>query len=117
MANREALEGELNRIFGTRTTDAWLAILEEGGFPAGPVLYIAEMPTDPQALVRELIVTTNHPVAGRVETPGQPVKFSAPPGGIAQPAPIPDEHRRAVLVDPGLSAAESARKLARANLR
>src|SRR3546814_17817266 len=38
MANREALEGELNRIFGTRTTDAWLAILEAGGFPAGPVL-------------------------------------------------------------------------------
>src|SRR3546814_14611388 len=88
MANREALEGELNRIFGTRTTDAWLAILEEGGFPAGPVLSIAEMHTDPQALAREMIVTTNHPVAGRVDTLGLPVKFSATPGGIAQPAPL-----------------------------
>src|SRR3546814_12200460 len=37
MANRAALEAELNRIFETKTTAAWLAILEQGGFPAGPV--------------------------------------------------------------------------------
>ncbi|HEY9537455.1 MAG TPA: CoA transferase [Kiloniellaceae bacterium] len=109
MANREALEGELNRIFGTRTTDAWLAILEEGGFPAGPVLSIAEMHTDPQALAREMIVTTNHPVAGRVDTLGLPVKFSATPGGIAQPAPLLGEHSREVLAELGFSAAEIAR--------
>src|SRR3546814_10953437 len=36
MANRAALEAELNRIFETKTTAAWLAILEQGGLPDGP---------------------------------------------------------------------------------
>src|SRR3546814_2189198 len=52
MANRAALEAELNRIFETKTTAAWLAILEQGGFPAGPVLSVAEVHADPQALAR-----------------------------------------------------------------
>src|SRR3546814_14541864 len=73
------------------------------------VLSIAEMHTDPQALAREMIVTTNHPVAGRVDTLGLPVKFSATPGGIAQPAPLLGEHSREVLAELGFSAAEIAR--------
>src|SRR3546814_16565694 len=66
------------------------------------------MHTDPQSLAREMIVTTNHPVAGRVDTLGLPVKFSATPGGIAQPAPLLGEHSREVLAELGFSAAEIA---------
>src|SRR3546814_3648937 len=88
MANRAALEAELNHIFEPKTTAAWLTILEEGGLPAGPVLSIAEVPADPQAMAREMIVATDHPVAGRVNHLGLPVKFSATPGGIARPEPV-----------------------------
>ena len=38
MANRQALEAALNAVFETKTTGEWLTILEQGGFPAGPVL-------------------------------------------------------------------------------
>jgi len=106
MANREALEGALNTIFEARRTDDWLAILEEGGFPAGPVLSIGEMHADPQALAREMIVETDHPAAGRVKTIGLPVKFSATPGGITRAAPLLGQHSREILAEAGFSAAE-----------
>ncbi|HEY9548537.1 MAG TPA: CoA transferase, partial [Kiloniellaceae bacterium] len=111
MANRAALEAELNRIFETKTTAAWLAILEQGGFPAGPVLSVAEVHADPQALAREMIVATDHPVAGRVNTLGLPVKFSATPGGVTRPAPVLGQHSRAILGELGFTEAEIARMI------
>jgi crotonobetainyl-CoA:carnitine CoA-transferase CaiB-like acyl-CoA transferase len=101
MANRPALEAALNAVFETRPTADWLAVLEEGGFPAGPVLSIGEMHEDPQALAREMIVETNHPKAGKVKTLGLPVKFSATPGGITRPAPLLGQHSRAILAEIG----------------
>ncbi|MEQ9607519.1 MAG: CoA transferase, partial [Kiloniellaceae bacterium] len=112
MANRAALEAALNAIFEARSTDDWLAILEEGGFPAGPVLSIGEMHADPQALAREMIVETDHPAAGRVKTIGLPVKFSATPGGITRAAPLLGQHSRAVLAEAGFSRAEIERMVA-----
>jgi crotonobetainyl-CoA:carnitine CoA-transferase CaiB-like acyl-CoA transferase len=101
MANRPALEAALNAVFETRPTADWLAVLEEGGFPAGPVLSIGEMHEDPQALAREMIVETNHPKAGKVKTLGLPVKFSATAGGITRPAPLLGQHSRAILAEIG----------------
>ena len=48
-----------------------------------------------------LFRSTEHPVAGRVETLGLPVKFSATPGGIERPAPRLGEHNREVLGEAG----------------
>ena len=101
MANRPALEAALNAVFQTKATADWLAILEQGGFPAGPVLSIGEMHEDPQALAREMIVETDHPKAGRVKTLGLPVKFSATPGGVQGPAPLLGQHSRAILAEVG----------------
>jgi crotonobetainyl-CoA:carnitine CoA-transferase CaiB-like acyl-CoA transferase len=111
MANRPALEAALNAVFETRATDDWLAVLEAGGFPAGPVLSIGEMHEDPQALAREMIVETDHPVAGPVKTLGLPVKFSETPGGIRRPAPLLGQHSREVLAELGYAAEEIARLL------
>ncbi len=113
MANRAALEGELNRIFETRSTEDWLRVLEAGGFPAGPVLSIGEMHEDPQALARDMIVDTAHPVAGQVKTLGLPVKFSATPGGVRRPAPLLGQHSREILAEVGYSAAEIESLIAR----
>jgi crotonobetainyl-CoA:carnitine CoA-transferase CaiB-like acyl-CoA transferase len=106
MAHLDALERELNAIFRCKTTGEWLKILEDGGFPAGPVLSITEMHADPQARARGMVVATDHARAGRVETIGLPVKFSATPGGVRGPAPTLGQHTNEVLAEYGYNAAE-----------
>lgn len=106
MAHLEELEAELNAIFRTKPSADWLDLLQQGGFPAGPVLSISDMHQDPQALAREMIVETDHPVAGAVKTIGVPVKFSETPGGVRRPAPLLGQHTREVLAEAGYSTSE-----------
>ncbi len=106
MDNLDALTEALTKRFRTKTTEVWLGLLEAGGFPAGPVLSITEMHADPQARAREMIVETDHPGAGAVETIGLPVKFSQTPGGVNRPAPQLGEHFAEVLAEYGYSADE-----------
>jgi crotonobetainyl-CoA:carnitine CoA-transferase CaiB-like acyl-CoA transferase len=106
MANLEALTEILNAVFRQKSTGEWLELLEDGGFPAGPVLSITEMHADPQTRARDMVVATDHPVAGRVETLGLPVKFDATPGGIRCPAPTLGQHTREVLAEYGYDAGE-----------
>ncbi len=106
MANRPVLEDTLNRVFSVQTTAYWLDVLQAGGFPAGPVLSIAEMQQDPQALARDMVVETMHPLAGRVSTLGLPVKFHGTPGGVRRPAPLLGQHTREVLAELGYAATE-----------
>ena len=102
MANRPALEQALNAIFSTRPTAEWMEVLGRGGFPAGPVLSISEMHADPQTRARDMVVATDHPASGRVETIGLPVKFGATPGGVRGPAPVLGQHTAEVLAEYGI---------------
>lgn len=103
MAHLEALTEVLNGKFSVRTTEEWMTLLESAGVPAGPVLDIAEMHNDPQVLARDMVVETQHPVAGPVKTIGLPIKFSETPGAITRPAPRLGEHNREVLAEFGYS--------------
>ncbi len=106
MANLGALTEALSAVFATRTTKDWIARLEAGGMPAGPVLDIAQMHADPQTRARDMVVRTDHPVAGSVEALGLPVKFSATPGGATRPAPMLGQHGSEILRDHGYGDAE-----------
>ncbi|MEM7498330.1 MAG: CoA transferase [Pseudomonadota bacterium] len=112
MANREMLTEALNAALRRRTTAEWLAVMEEGGLPAGPVLSIREMQADPQARARGMVTATEHPVAGTVETLGLPVTFHGTPGSVRCPAPRLGEHTGAVLAEAGFSGDEIAGMLA-----
>jgi crotonobetainyl-CoA:carnitine CoA-transferase CaiB-like acyl-CoA transferase len=106
MRNLATLTEMLSPLFQRRTVAEWLRRLEDAGVPAGPVLDIAQMHADPQALAREMIVETVHPTAGEVKAIGLPIKFSETPGGVHQPAPLFGQHTREVLREAGYSDAE-----------
>ena len=106
MRNLPALTETLSPLFQRRTVAEWLRRLEEVGVPAGPVLNIAQMHADPQALAREMIVETSHPTAGPTKAIGLPIKFSETPGGVRRPAPLMGEHNREVLRECGYSDSE-----------
>jgi crotonobetainyl-CoA:carnitine CoA-transferase CaiB-like acyl-CoA transferase len=90
MAHRHQLAEVLERYFNRRPTSEWVDLLNQAGIPAGPVLSIAEMHQDPQAIARDMIVSVDHPVAGEVKTIGLPVKFHATPGKVSTGAPVLD---------------------------
>jgi crotonobetainyl-CoA:carnitine CoA-transferase CaiB-like acyl-CoA transferase len=109
MRNLSALTAALTPLFQCRTVAEWLRRLEEAGVPAGPVLDIAQMHTDPQALAREMIVETRHPTAGPVKAIGLPIKFSDTPGGVRRAAPVFGQHTREVLREHGYTDADIER--------
>jgi crotonobetainyl-CoA:carnitine CoA-transferase CaiB-like acyl-CoA transferase len=111
MKNLPALVEALTPHLASRTAADWLTRLEAAGVPAGPVLNIAEMHSDPQAIARDMVVSTEHSRLGPVETLGLPVKFSATPGGVLRGAPLYGEHSREVLAEFGFSADEIGRLL------
>jgi crotonobetainyl-CoA:carnitine CoA-transferase CaiB-like acyl-CoA transferase len=117
MANRHVLAATLAPIFRAQSSAEWLARLEAGGVPAGPVLDVNAMHRDPQTLAREMVVEVEHPRVGRMKTLGLPVKFSDTPGRVHGPAPLLGEHSRAILAEAGYSAAEIDGLIARGVIR
>lgn len=101
MAHLKELEAELNARFETRDSAYWLERLEEAGIPAGPILDVLEMHADPQANAREMVPAVEHPVAGRVQTIGLPIKFADTPGRVATPAPLFGQHTAEILRELG----------------
>ena len=61
---------------------------------------------DPHVRAREMMVETEHPVAGSVKNIGIPIKLSETPGRFQRPAPTLGQHTDEVLRDLGYSDAE-----------
>lgn len=104
--NLPALVEILNGYLSQETTETWLDRMEKAALPAGPVNDILQMHADPQARARDMIVELDHPTAGRVETLGQPVKFSRTPGSVERASPLLGEHTREVLSELGFDSAK-----------
>ncbi|MDT8900578.1 CaiB/BaiF CoA transferase family protein [Anaeroselena agilis] len=95
--NFQELYPYLNDAFRAKTTAEWIIDLEAAGIPCGPINPIDKVVADPQVLCREMIVETDHPVAGPVKMAGVPIKMSATPGGVDKPAPTLGQHSAEIL--------------------
>jgi len=106
MQNLAALQEQLAPIFKRRSTEQWLEALAAADVPAGPVLSIAAMHEDRQALARGMVIDMQHPVAGATKAIGFPIKFSDTPGQTGRSAPVLGEHTREILDEAGYSGEE-----------
>lgn len=102
--HRDQLVGELNRIFATRTVDAWIADLEDEDVPATRVNSIDQIVADPQVQAREMVVELDHDGIGKVRMAGLPIKLSRTPGSVRTSAPRLGEHSYAIARELGLDA-------------
>jgi crotonobetainyl-CoA:carnitine CoA-transferase CaiB-like acyl-CoA transferase len=103
MLNLGALIDTLVPHFKRRSTADVLHALADAGVPAGPVLNIQQMLAHPQTAARNMVPEVVHPIAGRMQTLGLPLKFSDTPGGVQHAAPRLGEHTRAILAEYGFT--------------
>jgi crotonobetainyl-CoA:carnitine CoA-transferase CaiB-like acyl-CoA transferase len=106
MRNRALLAAQINAVLGTRTRAEWINVFDAAGVPVGPVHSIAEAIEHPQTQARGMVLELDHPQAGRTRALGNPLHFSATPGGTTRPAPVLGQDTREVLRECGYSDAE-----------
>ncbi|MBI4183179.1 MAG: CoA transferase [Proteobacteria bacterium] len=109
VVNVKALQEVLEPIFRQKSRAEWLDLLLAADVPAGPILSIGEMHSDPQTVARNMFVEVEHSKVGRVKTLGSPIKMSKTPPNVRRAAPYLGEHTREVLSEIGYSAAEIER--------
>lgn len=95
--NQKALKAILDTVFPQKTVDEWLAELDKAGIPCGPINTVDRVVKDPQIQERQMVVETQHPVAGAVKMAGVPIKMSATPGAVERPAPMLGQHTEEIL--------------------
>lgn len=97
MAGRAQLVAELQAMFETETTEAWVERLEAAGLPVGRLLEFEEVTADPQIVHNEMLVDWSHPVAGEIRTVGSPLRVDGGPARAQSPPPALGQHSRQVL--------------------
>jgi crotonobetainyl-CoA:carnitine CoA-transferase CaiB-like acyl-CoA transferase len=95
--HRDALIARLQEIFLTKTYEQWEDLLLQHGIPVGAINTIDQVVDHPQVKAREMIVESEHPVAGKIKMVGVPVKLSETPGKVREPAPLLGQHTDQVL--------------------
>jgi formyl-CoA transferase len=108
MANREALETEMNAVLTTKTTNDWVEVLEAAGVPCGPVYDYAQMFTDPQVRHRGLVQYTSDPDLGEVPHIRTPIRIGKGVQ-VRHVAPKLGQHNAEIFGRLGVTEAEVAR--------
>ena len=96
-AHRDMLIATLQDIFLTRPYEEWEALFLQHGIPVGAINTIDKVVEHPQIKARGALVECDHPAAGKVQMVGVPVKLSATPGRVREPAPMLGQHTDEVL--------------------
>jgi crotonobetainyl-CoA:carnitine CoA-transferase CaiB-like acyl-CoA transferase len=108
LANRAALEEELERSFRQHPKEYWVQTLLDAGIPAGPILSYPEAFGSEHAKARGMRMEIDHPIEGKVPNIGFPVKLSGTPQQVRRHPPLLGEHNAEVLAELGIGPAERA---------
>jgi len=97
MANRDALNARINAVTRTRPVDHWIEAINQAGCPAGRVMGVDEVLTDPQVLAQDLVLESRRDGRDPIRMTGFPVKLSDTPTRLHHPPPDLGEHTEQIL--------------------
>jgi crotonobetainyl-CoA:carnitine CoA-transferase CaiB-like acyl-CoA transferase len=92
----------LGQTFLERTTDEWLALLNNLNIPAAPLRTTDELFDNPHLNAIDFFETVESK-QGPVRYPGVPTWFSRTPGKVAGPTPLVGEHTSEILAEIGMA--------------
>lgn len=81
----------------TMERDELVGMLIEWDVPVAPVNAVDDIFNCPQVNAREMLVETEHPIAGLMKIVGIPAKLSRTPGRIEKAAPLLGEHTDEIM--------------------
>jgi crotonobetainyl-CoA:carnitine CoA-transferase CaiB-like acyl-CoA transferase len=99
--HREDLIPLLQDILAEQTVDEWIAVLQPGGIPCGPINNIAQVFQHPQVRHRGMQLELDNPHAGVMPSIANPIKFSGTPISYEKAPPILGQHTKHVLTTIG----------------
>jgi len=105
----EAAIAEVSRLFANRSQAEWIDTFSGVDACCTPVRNAAEAMADPHVTVRELLVDHDHPVAGRLQQLGFPIRLTGTPGRIRHASPDLDADSATELGGLGYTEADLAR--------
>ncbi|HEY9566664.1 MAG TPA: CoA transferase [Thalassobaculum sp.] len=97
MANRPSLNARINAVTRGKPVDHWIEAINKAGCPAGRVMGLEEVFSDPQVLAQEMVIESQRPGRVPIRMTGFPVKMSATPCVVWMPPPELGEHTDEVL--------------------
>ena len=108
-AAREEIARALEPVLRTRTTAAWIELLEPHGVWAAPILTHAEAFADRGFQAADAVEEITHPVAGPVRLLRFPLEFSTGRATVRRAPPSPGEHADEILGELGYARDEIRR--------
>jgi crotonobetainyl-CoA:carnitine CoA-transferase CaiB-like acyl-CoA transferase len=104
LANRAALQVELEEALGRMSVDEAVAALHAASVPCGRVRSIAEAVADPQLDARQMLVDLHRAGLEGFRAIGNPIRLSRTPGAAVLPPPALGEHTAEILGALGVAA-------------
>jgi crotonobetainyl-CoA:carnitine CoA-transferase CaiB-like acyl-CoA transferase len=99
--NRAELARLIESVTTTQPRAHWIEVFEREDLPCGPINTYEQVFRDPQVRARQMVVPTEHPTLGTLQTLGSPVKMSETPPINGRRAPLLGEHTVEVLREAG----------------
>lgn len=95
--NRNLLIPLIEKEIVQHTTEYWREQCEGAGIPCGPIQQLNDVYNDPQLHARNMFIEAEHPIAGKVEMIGSPLKLSRTPVTYRQHPPMKGEHNKDIF--------------------
>ncbi|KAL8704831.1 MAG: hypothetical protein Q9201_002026 [Fulgogasparrea decipioides] len=97
VANRVTLEAMIEAETRTKTTEEWLAVLNESGMPYAAVNDIQATMSHEHVLARDMVKEIEHPTCGPMKMVNTPVKYSDSEPSIRMAPPTLGQHSEEIL--------------------